>query len=260
MAKKKKDGASEFDAYYSGIWKDRWPRIKASFESEKENVSLSDKLLRPYLLDEASVIVASCLPVGGCDRVLDMCAAPGGKTLHIALRLSDGGSLVSNDRSPDRRFRLKNVISEHLPAEYAARITVTGHDAASWCLHEQNAYDKILLDAPCSSERHVYNDPKHLGLWSANRPRMLSVKQYAMLSSALICVRPGGLILYSTCSINPGEDEDVVAKLFKKHPGEVEEIPLIDFNGERCSFGYRIMPDSESGSGPMYCCLIKRVE
>lgn len=260
MGKKARDGASEFDAYYLAIWQDRWPAIKASFKLEKENVSLSDKLLQPYMLDEASIIVASALPIEENDRVLDMCAAPGGKTLSLALRLTKHGILISNDRSPDRRIRLKNVIKDHLPEDIASKITVTGHDASSWCLYEKDTYDKILLDAPCSSERHVYNDLKYLGMWSSARPKALAIKQYSMLSSALICVKPGGMILYSTCSINPKENEENIAKLFKKHPDEVEEIPLIDFNGERCSYGYRIMPDTSYGTGPMYCCLIKRIK
>ena len=82
---KKKERIS-FDEYYSALYGDRWQLIKDSFKMEKENINLSPRLLSPYYLDPASIMVASLLPVSKGDRVLDMCAAPGGKTLSIALR------------------------------------------------------------------------------------------------------------------------------------------------------------------------------
>ena len=124
-------------------------------------------------------MVASLLPVSKGDRVLDMCAAPGGKTLSIALRLEGDGELISNDRSPDRRTRLKAVIEECLSEKEKSIIKVKGYDASSWCLYEREAYDAVLLDAPCSSERHVFLDPKHLSIWSPSRPKRLAKEQYA---------------------------------------------------------------------------------
>ena len=87
---KKKERIS-FDDFYFDIYKDRWQGLKESFGKEKENVNLSEELRHPYFLDPASKMVASLLPVKKGDRVLDMCAAPGGKTLSIALRLSGEG-------------------------------------------------------------------------------------------------------------------------------------------------------------------------
>ena len=119
-------------------------------------------------------------------------------------------------------------------------------------------YDRILLDAPCSSERHVLNDEKHLSIWSPSRPKRLSVEQYALLSSAFLTVKNGGYILYSTCSVNPGENEGVIAKLFKKHKDEVEEIKCILPNSEEREYGLMLMPDKAGGIGPMYACLIRK--
>ena len=158
---KQKKSRTTFDEFYKEIYCGRWERIKESFSLEKENVNLSDELKRPYFLDPASKMVASLLPVERGERILDMCSAPGGKTLSIALRLKGEGELVSNDRSPDRRTRLKTVIEECLSEDYRRIITIKGFDASSWCLYEQDAYDAVLLDAPCSSERHVYLDAKH---------------------------------------------------------------------------------------------------
>ena len=255
---KQKKSRTTFDEFYKEIYSDRWERIKESFSLEKENVNLSDELKRPYFLDPASKMVASLLPVERGERILDMCAAPGGKTLSIALRLKGEGELVSNDRSPDRRIRLKTVIEECLCEEYRRIITIKGFDASSWCLYEQDAYDAVLLDAPCSSERHVYLDAKHLSLWSPSRPKRLAKEQFALLSSALIVVKKGGYILYSTCSINPEEDEGVVEKLFSRHEQEVEEIPLDLETSEKRMRGRIIMPDTSNGLGPMYACLLRK--
>ena len=247
-----------FDDFYKAIYKERWPRIKESFEKEKENVNLSDDLIKPYFLDPASKIVASVLPVKKGDRILDMCAAPGGKTLSIALRLAGDGELVSNDRSPERRKRLKAVIDECLSEQERSIINIKGYDASSWCLYEKEAYDAILLDAPCSSERHVYLNPKHLSIWSPSRPKRLAKEQYALLSSALIVLKKGGYILYSTCSINPEEDEGVVNRLMNKHANEVEEVQFELPFSEKREHGCIILPDNADGLGPMYACLLRK--
>ena len=255
--KKKKEKVS-FDEFYEAIYSERWQRIKESFIAEKESISLSDELLKPYFLDPASAMVASLLPVHEGDRILDMCAAPGGKTLSIALRLNGNGELVANDRSPERRIRLKTVITECLDEKKRAIITVKGYDASSWCLYEQNAYDAVLLDAPCSSERHVSLDPAHVGIWSPSRPKRLAKEQFALLSSALIAVKKGGYILYSTCSINPDEDENVIERLFSRHDGEVEDVDIALEHSEKLSRGRIILPDTSGGLGPMYACLIRK--
>ena len=191
-------------------------------------------------------------------RCLDMCAAPGGKTLSIALRLKGSGELIANDRSPDRRSRLKTVIEECLEEKYRKNIKVTGYDASSWCLYEREAYDAVLLDAPCSSERHVFLDPKHLSIWSPSRPKRLAKEQYALLSSAFITLKKGGYLLYSTCSINPCENQDVISRLFDRHSDEVEEIETEIHAAEHMQHGLMIMPDRTDGLGPMYACLLRK--
>ena len=81
-----------------------------------------------------------------------------------------------------------------------------------------------------------------------------------MLSSALMAVKEGGYILYSTCSINPGENEEVVQKLFKRHAMEVEEIQETPSWAEKRKNGARVLPDKSGGRGPMYFCLLKKVK
>ena len=259
MAKKKnEDGSIRFNEYYSGIYKERWESLKTSLLEEKETQVEIPGLKFPYYVDEASLMTARLLPINEGMNVLDMCAAPGGKTLVLATKLNGTGSLTSNDRSPDRRTRLRNSISECLLDNQKENIRVTGYDASSWGVYEQNMYDAILLDAPCSSERHVLMDPKHLSIWSPSRPKRLAILQYAMLSSALLAAKSGGYILYSTCSINPEENSGVISKLFKRHGEEIEEI-AIDLDGESLEHGKLVLPDKCGGKGPMYACLIRKL-
>ena len=259
-------GQERFESWYSGIYGERWPVLREALLKETNPVSLSDRLQTPYYMDKASILAANMLPISENNSVLDMCAAPGGKTLSIALRLNGHGLLVSNDRSASRRNRLIKVLDDCLSPELRAAVKVTGHDSTTWSLHEKDAYDRILLDAPCSSERHVLTDPKALSQWSPNRPKQLAVQQFAMLAAALDAARDGGFILYSTCSICPLENEQIIDKLAKRRAGRFEEVDLLQTHpelkdlSEGLPHGRIVLPDVQDGSGPLYFCLIRKTE
>lgn len=258
MSKKNKaDGEERFEEYYSALYGVRWPSLRSSLLAPENDKVTPEGLKRAYYMDVSSLVTASLLPVKPGMKVLDMCAAPGGKSLVLALSLSGKGSLTSNDRSPERRRRMRDVFSLSLP-DGAVDIRITGYNAESWGLYEKNEYDAVLLDAPCSSERHVIKDRTYLSKWSPSRPKRLSVSQYAMLSSALMAVKEGGFILYSTCSINRCENEGVIEKLFSRHGEEVEEIACPLDNAEPLAYGRIILPDTSSGLGPMYSCLLRK--
>jgi 16S rRNA C967 or C1407 C5-methylase (RsmB/RsmF family) len=138
-------------------------------------------------------------------------------------------------------------LEDHLPTDLQASVHVTGHDATRWGLYEQNVYDRILLDAPCSSERHVLNDPKALAQWSPSRTRTLAQQAIALLCSALEALRPGGWLLYSTCSISPHENEQVLEKFRLKRPGKWS---LLD--------QATILPDEHTGAGPLFWALLQK--
>lgn len=227
---------------------------------ERDPVGIVAGLDKPYYLDAASLLVADLLGVSPGEEVLDMCAAPGGKSLVLALRLGSSGRLTANERSRTRRDRLRRVLRDHLGPQRADAIRVTGHDATRWGLHEQEAYDRILLDAPCSSERHLLGNPDLLSDWSPSRTGRLATQQAAMLFAALEAVKRGGIILYSTCSISPSENEAVVRKVLERRSGRLEEMDL-NFGYpalERVGPGFRILPDRAEGAGPMYFSLLIR--
>lgn len=218
----------------------------------------SDELLDVYIMDPASVMVARAVEVQPGERVLDMCAAPGGKSLILIESLQEGGEIFCNDLSPERRERLKKVIQQYVPRSLRDRVWVTGKDGVQFGLKEPGSFDRILLDAPCSGERHILENAKALAEWSPRRSEHLAARQYSLLSAALLAVKAGGRIVYSTCSISPGENDAVVAKLFKKKKQALRllEAPL-GVGGERTEWGVQYLPD-HSGFGPLYFAVMEK--
>jgi 5-methylcytosine rRNA methyltransferase NSUN4 len=260
MAKKeKKSGNLLFEEYYAKRWRERWPILRDSLLKEVDYYHLSEGLLQPYFLDEASLYPALELDVREGEAVLDMCAAPGGKSLILTTALKGTGSLTLNDLSPDRRRRLRQVMENHLDPKWRGNIRFTGFDGSLWYRREPSRYDKILLDAPCSSERHVLNSPDHLKKWTPGRIKSLAPRQFSLLCSALEAVKPGGLIVYSTCALAEEENDLIIERLLKKRENRfIIEPPLYD-KGENTRFGRHILPDKEI-SGPIYYCRIRRLD
>ena len=269
----KKKSRISFEDFYEDIFTSRWPRLREALLQESRYYQLStgssDGRAEPverapqqrdsYFLDEASYHTAMQLDPQPEDRVLDMCAAPGGKTLVLMHRFPRI-ELTSNEWSGTRRERLRRVLQEHLREEQLQRVRITGFDARVWFRHEQSAYDRILLDVPCSSERHVLHSSAHLNKWSPARTKHLAIQAFTMLASALEVVKPGGLIIYSTCALSSLENDGVLEKLHKKRAGRFELVPLHLPFGEHTRYGWQVLPDTAEGRGPMYAAGIRRMD
>jgi len=259
MAKKKAlNGAESFEAHYQEVFGDRWGTLKAALELPVRQEPLPGPSGTSYWLDAGSFEAANALPLADEGRFLDMCAAPGGKSLAIARKMSPESTLVSNELSSDRKSRLIRVLDEFLEPHIRSRVTVTGRDAAKWSKYETSAYDGILLDVPCSSERHVLSSPPHLAAWSPARIKNLAYRQWALLSGAWLVLKPGGYLVYSTCALSPAENDDVVQKLFQKYDDaiRIESESL----GERTQWGVHILPDAAEGAGPIYYAILGKAE
>lgn len=201
----------------------------------------------------ASILAAEALDVQPGDDVLDLCAAPGGKSLILAEKIRDSGTLVVNDRSAAHSGRLKRVLEAYLPSNIQERVRVTAHDATKWCEFETEVYDRTLLDAPCSSERHVLHDSNALDDWSLARVKQLGHRQYGMLASALLALRVGGRVVYSTCALAAQENDAIIEKLLKKKRVTVRIVESHASIGEPTSHGRHILPDT-CGYGPIFFC------
>lgn len=267
---KKLSGAEGFEAYYSNLFGERWQSIKESFSLEPDYAEWKAGGEKPYFLDSASVRAAVSLSLENAMDILDLCAAPGGKTLVLASNMNSEANLLSNERSPERKNRLANTVRDCLPPEIQERVTVICKDGAQMCLKNEEKFDAILLDAPCSSERHVLADPKYLSEWSPSRIKTLSMAQWALLSSAWRMLRPEGYLLYSTCALSPDENDNVVAKLLKKFDNAKLCEPKISLNYknftqselpeyEKTEFGAHVLPDKAGGAGPLYFCLLQKI-
>lgn len=276
-------GAEGFESYYSEIFGSRWPSLKEALGGDTVYAEWYGGGTEKYYLDPASVFAAMQLPVGEEDdsdgeglKFLDMCAAPGGKTLVIATRMPENAELVSNERSAARKQRLVQVCDTCLSSSVRERIKISCSDGAKWCTTQTEVYDRILLDAPCSSERHVLADEKYLSEWSPNRIKTLAMEQWALLSSAYRLLVPGGYLLYSTCALCPAENDQVVARLFKKFDDcqlvFKDERPSIkeDFSSyckmdvvpvpERTEYGFHILPDQKEKCGPIWFTLVRKTK
>jgi len=254
-------GIADFDAFYAQLYQERWPSLKAALLEVPQKEEYRRGLTGPYTMDRASILAAEALRLPQAGLVLDACAAPGGKSLVLASRLPPGVELLSNELSSDRRRRLAKVLDTHLEKPLRQRLRLSAYDAAALegREKERERFAAILLDAPCSSERHVLADQRALGLWTPARPKALAHRQWALLSAAFLLLAPGGSLVYSTCAINPGENDAVAARLMDKYGSRLVIDPVEEAEGESTEYGRLILPDRDSGHGPMYIARFKKL-
>ncbi len=159
-----------------------------------------------YLQEASATLPAATLPVEEGDIILDMCAAPGGKTTELAARLKGTGLIVSNDVSASRLKALqKNV--EAFGIENAVITCETPDRLAE---HFGGYFDKILIDAPCSGEGMFRKSTSMVTAWEQNGNEKFAAIQRSIIKEAVKLLRPGGMLLYSTCTFDLREDEEQV--------------------------------------------------
>ncbi len=260
MKKQKLVGKEGFDTYYKQRFGTRWEALRKALLAEPRQIAYSENLLKSYYLDYASVQAGLALPPIESGTCLDMCAAPGGKTLVLSNIMGEGVTITANEISADRRNRLVKVLDEHLRLEVRSRIKVSAYDASKMPRYTRNAYDRILLDAPCSSERHVLQNEKYLSQWTESRVKSLAQRQWSLLSAGFLLLKDEGFLVYSTCALSESENDAVIARLLKKYKSQVEIIPNKSNEAEETKYGNIFLPDSSNGAGSIYYCTIKKHE
>ena len=160
-----------------------------------------------YLQEPSAMTPANVLPIEKGDIVLDACAAPGGKSLELASKLGDSGLLVSNDISVSRAYSLlKNLeLGGH------KNIYVMAEDVSKLSKKFVKSFDKILIDAPCSGEGMLRKDPSIIKEWEDKGNEYYANLQKDIVKSAVSMLKDGGMMVYSTCTFDKSEDEDIVS-------------------------------------------------
>lgn len=208
-----------------------------------------------YIQEPSAMLVSYLLDVKEDDYVLDMCAAPGGKSCYIGMKLSNEGLLVSNDIDTKRakilsgnieRFGLKNTIVTSVAPERFEKIL-------------PEFFDKIVLDAPCSGEGMFRKDNPAIETYSINKVKECSFIQKQLIDTAMKLLKPGGTLIYSTCTYNTIENEENIQYLLDHY--DVSLIP-IDIkegmsHGINIKEAIRLYPHRFNGEGHFICKIRK---
>lgn len=220
-----------------------------------------------YLQEPSAMTPASRLPVVPGEKVLDLCAAPGGKATELGSRLKGRGLLVANDISSSRAKALMRNLE--LWGIENSLVTTETPKRLSQVFPEY--FHKILIDAPCSGEGMFRKDPDVAKTWDSSRPAYFSSQQKEIVARGISMLRPGGMLLYSTCTFSPQENEGVISFILENFP----QMELLDISGYRgfskgCpQWGngdprlkkcIRIFPHHMEGEGHFLALLTKKEE
>jgi NOL1/NOP2/sun family putative RNA methylase len=167
-----------------------------------------------YLQEPSAMAVAETLAPAPGDWVLDLAAAPGGKSTHLASLLGATGLLVSNEV---HRARVR-ALGENLERWGARNALMTSSELTQLADAWGASFDRVLLDAPCSGEGMFRKSESALAMWSLASVERCASRQSALLETAARLVKPGGTLVYSTCTFAPEENEQVIAKFLAMHP------------------------------------------
>lgn len=207
-----------------------------------------------YYLQEASAMApVSLLDPQPGERICDLCAAPGGKSTQIAGRMLGKGFLLCNEIHPARA----KILSRNIERMAVPNALVTNEHPATLASRFPGFFDRVLVDAPCSGEGMFRKEEAAVTDWSQEVVEMCARRQAEILHSAAQLVRPGGRLVYSTCTFAPEEDEQAVENFLESHPEfqpEQVEAPWFAPTSPGC---YRMWPHKLKGEGHFAAVLRK---
>ena len=206
-----------------------------------------------YLQEASAMLPAAALKARPGERVLDLCAAPGGKASQIALTMGGEGALVANEVDAARA----RVLAANLERLGVTNAVVLNETPARLAARWPGYFDAVLVDAPCSGEGMFRRDPQSREAWTDAAPRGCRKRQGEILDAAAKLVRPGGRLLYSTCTFNGEENEGSVADFLQHHADFApEEFALPGLGASRGGM-LRIWPHRARGDG-QFAALLRR--
>ena len=232
--------------------------VKEAFYYDKEKYEFGKYPLHNagmyYIQDASEVMVAYLLDVQKGDKVLDLCAAPGGKSSQVASYLGGSGLLVSNDISPSR----VKALSENIERMGASNVIVTNEAVDKIANVFSGYFDKVILDAPCSGQGMFRKNSLTYDDWSFDKTLSLSNIQKDLIFKAYKCLKKNGVLVYSTCTFAKEENEEVIDYLLENTSASVINIKrekdysdAINIDG-----AIRLYPFKFKGEGH-FICLIK---
>ena len=193
-------------------------------------------------------------------RILDLCAAPGGKSTLIQSLISAESLLVSNEVIKSR----VNILQENMIKWGGSNVIVTNNDPKDFSILE-NYFDVIIIDAPCSGSGLFRRDPKAITAWSKELVNLCSLRQQRILADAWPSLKKDGVLIYSTCSYSKDENEDVVDWILEKFSTESRRLAIDNnwgivetISDRHHGYGYRFYPDKLKGEGFYIACLQKK--
>ena len=209
-----------------------------------------------YIQEPSAMLVSHFLDVKEDDYILDMCGAPGGKTCAIASRLSNEGLMITNDIVPLRA----KILSENVERFGLQNTIVTNCDPLSFVKILPGFFDKIILDAPCSGEGMFRKNDQAIDTWSLEKINECTHIQRQLLDAAMILLKDGGQLIYSTCTYNTQENEEQINYLLNHY--DCQLIPLTKSHGmsegKDMKEAVRLYPHKYNGEGH-FIALIQKI-
>lgn len=208
---------------------------------------------RVSVQDEASQLVAPLLQLEPGQHVLDACAAPGGKSCHILESEHSLTSLTSIDISQSKLDRIRENF-ERLGLE-SKLVAADASDIEAWW--DGNHFDRILLDAPCSATGVIRRHPDIKLLRKPEQIKSLGEIQSSLLTNLWACLKPGGLLLYTTCSLLRQENEDTIRRFLDSTDSAKYAAIAADW-GVECAFGRQLLPGTSSGPDGFFYAVLRK--
>ena len=229
------------------------PIVKHAYLYDKNVYPLGKHLYHElgyyYLQEPSAMVVSSLIDFKKTDLVLDICAAPGGKTIQAALKMNNKGLVIANDLS----FSRCGLVSNNLERLGLRNVIIINNDLSKIYQRYLNTFDKIILDAPCSGSGMFRKNDEMMKDWSINKVYKFQEIQKSLIDIAYQMLKPGGLLSYSTCSYSKEEDEDVINYLLERTDAEVVDLSKYGY----ATIGIRLMPSHFEGEG-QYICQIRK--
>ncbi|MGX1983284.1 RsmF rRNA methyltransferase first C-terminal domain-containing protein [Thermolongibacillus altinsuensis] len=179
-----------------------------------------------YIQEPSAMFVAEVLKPSPGEKVLDLCAAPGGKSTQLAAMMNNTGFLLANEIHPKR----VKALSENIERLGITNTVVTNETPEKLATRFAGYFDKILVDAPCSGEGMFRKDEEAIQFWSCDHVKKCAEKQRYILEHAYEMLKEGGILVYSTCTFSPEENEQTIESFLKHHP-DMELLPIEKTDG-----------------------------